>query len=175
MMYLEELYLTLGNYLLNTKTDDFLVANELPGIAHVDLYEGQYLHEEKEEVYPLPAIFIELSSASFTKKGRGIEQTTETIRFHIEQAKKQSTAMNRTHQAKALLPLRMVSAVHAILSGFLGLQPVSRELDTEFEGYPVHILELVGTFENKDTDKFGGFEQTSIKGVEIKKQMKYTL
>lgn len=176
-MYLEEIYLELGNKLLSQNTTELLSSLGLPPIAHVDLFEGQYLNEEKEEVYPLPAVFIEFSSTTSERQGRGIQKNTETIRFHIEQKKKRSTAMNKINQHKALLPLRMVDAIHIIFSGgFLGLYPTGRELDTEFEGYPVHILEYQGTFSNTDTDKFRGYKKTELKEVKVEKQgLKYRL
>ncbi|WP_299460596.1 hypothetical protein [uncultured Microscilla sp.] len=176
-MYLEEIYLELGNRLLSNNTKQLLEQMGLPPIAHVDLYEGQYLSEEKEEVYHLPAVFIEFSNTTSSKiKGNGVQQNTETIRLHIEQAKLESTAMNRANQTKALLPLRMVDAIHILMSGgFLGLYPVGRELDTEHNGYPVHILEYEGIFKNTDTSKFKEHQETKIERVKIDKSVKYRL
>lgn len=169
-MYLENLYLSLGNKLLEQPSIDLLTANGLPEVAHVDLFENQYLNEEREEVYPLPAIFIEFASTQSSQKSKGIQQNTETIRFHVEWKKKRSTAMNKTNQTKALLPLRLVDAINIILSKFQGLRLVGRELDTEPEGYPVHILEYEGVFENLDTERYKeGYQEVKDTETKIEK------
>jgi hypothetical protein len=171
--YLEALYLDIAAHLTSPESIAFLAAYDLPAVAHVDLFLGQYDSEENQIAYATPAVFIEFAESQYTERGRLQEAGLETIRIHIEQRQVGSTAYNSHNRPQSLQTLRFIEAIHVLLKGFEGdfygkFRRVARASELTTTNHPVHIFDYTTQATYEATDKYRNYTQTNPNETALK-------
>lgn len=161
------IYQDIAAALTDATATAYLAGLGLPPVSTVALFNNQYRKEEVEEAYGLPAVFVEFSTAIYSRGGRCIDEVEDRIRIHIEQKNFVTYRHNHDNLAAAMDVLRFINAIHVILAGisstaFGPLYRVARELDTDHGNAPVHIYEYATQYADLSTDRY----RDSVQGSE---------
>ncbi|MCX7597228.1 MAG: hypothetical protein N2235_26465, partial [Fischerella sp.] len=113
-MFISQFYEQLGNLLFGATLKAFLQANNLPEIAHFDLYEKQPFREATEIAYSLPAVFLESKLLNSESIAGGIEEKY-LLRLHIESKNFGSTAYHSHNRTESLTHLKLTEALKLFL------------------------------------------------------------
>lgn len=148
-MFISRFYQQLGDLLFGADFKAFLVSENLPEIAHLDLYEKQPFKEASEIAYNLPAIFLEPKLLRTEAAPRGLEEEY-SIRLHIEAINIGSTARNSHNQNVSLTHLRLTEAIKLYIASRLPAYEITGlSLDQRGKRNPVHILDFNTTIQQK--------------------------
>jgi len=148
-MFVSQLYQELGDMLFGTELQNFLQAENLPAVAHYDLYEKQPFREATEIAYHLPAIFLEIKLTDSQPIAGGVQEQY-SIKLHIESLCIGSTARNSHNQAESLSHIRFTEAIKLFLAKKMPVFRISGlSFDQKGKRNPVHVLELQATHTQK--------------------------
>ncbi|MEH0156241.1 hypothetical protein V6R21_18975 [Limibacter armeniacum] len=176
---LDILYKAIAEELKSQRAKDIFATYGLEDVAHVDLFNNQYLYEESERAYPLPAVFVEFSEATIRQQGRNTDASQELVNLHLESKELGSTryrTIDSQRMEKALEHLRLVAAVNEVVKGishpaFSRLIGIGRKLDSDHEGVPVHIISYSTSLHDLSCDSWKALTETAGAGLELGKRV----
>jgi hypothetical protein len=145
------------------KLIELLTEDEL--IKHVDLWNENIQFIEQEQLFALPAVFVEFEPIMYLPFPHGAQEATATVRLHIVAEGYNPTSAQSQYLNEALQYLDLLDSVNARIHGFSGdgfntftrQQSITNhnhgEIIESIETFSVHLIDESTAVEQQTTPK----------------------